>query len=65
MIALLLTLMPPSLIPLALIPLESVTPSRGNGFAASILGAFLALGLLAIVAKFATTKPKNRRRPPR
>lgn len=50
---------------LTLIPLQPVTPSRGNGFAASIVGAFLALGLLAIVAKFATTKPRNRRRRPR
>lgn len=45
--------------------LETVRPSRGNGFAASIIGAAMAIGLLIIVAKFATTKPKNRRRPPR
>lgn len=49
---------------LALIPLESVNPPRGSGFAASILGALGAVALLAIVAKFATTKPKHRRRPP-
>lgn len=48
-----------------LVPWETVRPTRGNGFAAGIVGALLALGLLAIVAKFATTKPKNRRRPPR
>ena len=45
--------------------LESVRPNRGNGFAASIIGAGMAIGLLIIVAKFATTKPRNRRRPPR
>lgn len=54
-----------TLIPLQPIPLQPVTPSRGNGFAASIVGAFLAMGLLAVVAKFATTKPRKRRRPPR
>lgn len=50
---------------LALTPLQPVYPSRGNGFAASILAALLAIGLLVIVAKFATTKPRNRRRSPR
>lgn len=45
-----------------LVPLQPVYPSRGNGIAASIVGALVGLGLLAIVAKFATTKPKNRRR---
>jgi hypothetical protein len=49
----------------ALLPLQPVHPSRGSGFAASILGAILAVGLLALVAKFATTKPRSRRRPPR
>jgi len=44
-----------------LIPLQPVHPPRSSGFAASILGAFLAIGLLALVAKFATTKPKRRR----
>lgn len=48
---------------LALLPLQPVHPPRSSGFAASILGAVLALGLLALVAKFATTKPRNRRRP--
>lgn len=48
---------------LLLMPLQPVRPSGSNGFAASILGAILAVGLLALVAKFATTKPKNRRRP--
>ncbi len=47
------------------LPLETVRPTRGNGFAASIIGAAMAIGLLIIVAMFATTKPKNRRRPPR
>jgi hypothetical protein len=49
---------------LVLLPLEAVRPSRGNGFAGSIIGALMAIGLLAIVAKFATTPPK-RRRPPK
>lgn len=48
-----------------LVTLETVRPHRGNGFAASIIGAAMAIGLLIIVAKFATTRPKNRRRPPR
>jgi hypothetical protein len=50
---------------LALLPLETVRPTRGNGFAGSIIGALMAIGLLILVAKFATTKPKNRRRPPK
>ena len=50
---------------LALVPLQPVRPSRGNGFAGSIIGALMAIGLLIIVAKFATTKPRNRRRPPK
>jgi hypothetical protein len=48
----------------ALLPLEAVRPSRGNGFAGSIIGALMAIGLLVIVAKFATTRPR-RRRPPK
>lgn len=47
-----------------LTPLQPVHPPASSGFAASIVGALLAIGLLAIVAKFATTKPRNRRRPP-
>jgi hypothetical protein len=50
---------------LALVPLQPVRPGRGNGFAGSIIGALMAIGLLVIVAKFATTRPKNRRRPPK
>lgn len=50
---------------IGLVVLETVRPTRGNGFAASIIGAAMAIGLLIIVAKFATTKPRNRRRPPR
>ena len=50
---------------LALLPQETVRPTRGNGFAGSIIGALMAIGLLILVAKFATTKPKNRRRPPK
>ncbi len=46
-------------------PCSRSDPTRGNGFAGSIIGALMAIGLLVIVAKFATTKPKNRRRPPR
>jgi hypothetical protein len=41
----------------------TVYPSRGNGFAASIVAALMAVGLLVGVAWFATSKPKNRRRP--
>jgi hypothetical protein len=40
-----------------------ISLQTSNGFAASVVCAFLAVGLLAIVAKFATTKPRNRRRP--
>jgi hypothetical protein len=50
---------------LALVPLQPVRPMRSNGFAASIFGALMAVGLLIIVAKFATTKPKRRRPPKR
>ena len=50
---------------LVLVPLQPVRPTRGNGFAGSIIGALMAIGLLIVVAKFATTKPKNRRRPPK
>jgi hypothetical protein len=50
---------------LALVPLQPVRPMRSNGFAASIVGALMAVGLLIIVAKFATTKPKRRRPPKR
>lgn len=49
----------------ALIPLQPGNPAPGGGFPLSVLAAFWALGLLAIVAKFATSKPRNRRRPPR
>lgn len=45
----------------SLIPLQPVHPSGSSGFAASIVGAIFAVGLLALVAKFATSKPKNRR----
>ncbi len=50
---------------LALVPLQPVRPSGGNGFAGTIIAALMAIGLLIIVAKFATTRPKNRRRPPK
>ena len=50
---------------LALVPLQTVRPGGGNGFAGSIIGALMAIGLLIIVAKFATTKPKRRRPPKR
>jgi hypothetical protein len=49
----------------ALAPLQPVHPPRSSGFAGTILGAILAIGLLAVVAKFATTRPRHRRRPPR
>lgn len=53
------------LLVLAVIPLEPVHPPRSSGFASTILGAFLAVGLLIVVAKFTSSKPKNRRRPRR
>lgn len=48
---------------LALLAPLTVYPSRGNGFAASIVAALMAIGLLIGVARFATSKPKSRRRP--
>ena len=47
----------------SLLPLQPVYPRRGNGFAASIVAAVMAIGLRAIVATFASSKPKSRRRP--
>ncbi len=41
---------------------EPVYPSRGNGFAAAILGALVGLGLLIVVMIFISSKPRNRRR---
>lgn len=41
------------------VPLE-VYPNRGNGFAASIVGALVALLILIVVMKFISSKPKNR-----
>ncbi len=41
---------------------EPVYPSRGNGFAAAILGALVGLGLLVLVMIFISSKPRNRRR---
>ena len=41
---------------------EPVYPSRGNGFAAAIIGALVALGLLVLMAMFVSSKPRNRRR---
>jgi VIT1/CCC1 family predicted Fe2+/Mn2+ transporter len=58
----LVSLISASLVPLVpLVPLE-VYPSRGNGFAASIVGALVALGVLIVVMKFVSSKPRNRRR---
>ena len=45
---------------LLLLPLE-VNPIRGNGFAASIVGALIALGVLVVVMMFISSKPRNRR----
>ncbi len=39
-----------------------VYPSRGNGFAAAIVGALVAMGLLIAVMVFISSKPRNRRR---
>ena len=41
---------------------DAVYPSRGNGFAAAILGALVGLGVLIVVMIFISSKPKNRRR---
>jgi hypothetical protein len=41
---------------------EPVYPSRGNGFAAAILGAAVAMGVLILVMMFISSKPRNRRR---
>ena len=41
---------------------DPVYPSRGNGFAAAILGALVGLGLLVLVMIFISSKPRNRRR---
>ena len=43
------------------LPLE-VYPTQGNGFAAAILGAIVALLLLVLVMMFISSKPKNRGR---
>jgi hypothetical protein len=45
---------------LALVPLD--TPPEGHGFAGSIVLAFVALGLLIILAKWTSSKPKRRRK---
>ena len=47
---------------LPLQPGEPVYPSRSHGFAASILAAVIALGVLALVMVFVSSKPRNRRR---
>jgi hypothetical protein len=50
---------------LGALPLEAgerVYPSRGNGFAAAIVGALVALGLLVLMMMFTSSKPRNRRR---
>lgn len=49
------------LIEAVVVPLE-VYPTRGNGFAAAILGALVGLGILIVVMMFISSKPKNRRR---
>ncbi len=46
---------------LGILPLE-VYPTRGNGFAASIVGAVIALAVLVVVMMFISSKPKNRGR---
>jgi hypothetical protein len=49
---------------LVLVPLqqEPVRPSAGQGYAATILAAFAVMGLLALLAVFVSSKPRNRRR---
>ena len=52
---------------LTMVPLEATPPAvapvspggRGNGFAASILGAFFGLGLIILAAVLISLKPKR------
>jgi hypothetical protein len=46
---------------LALTPLD-VAPQGGNGFAGTIVVAFVAIGLLVILAKWTSSKPKRPKR---
>lgn len=57
--------LPLEAVPLEAVPLEAgepVYPTRGNGFAAAIVGAVVALGLLVLMMMFISSKPRNRRR---
>lgn len=57
--------LPLAAVPLEAVPLEAgepVYPTRGNGFAAAIVGAVVALGLLVLMMMFISSKPRNRRR---
>ena len=47
---------------LALLPLDTA-PQGANGFAGSIVVAFVAVGLLIILARWTMSKPKGPRKP--
>jgi hypothetical protein len=49
---------------LAALAALDVRPSSGQGFAATIIAAFVVLGVLALVAMFVSSRPRSRRRPP-
>jgi hypothetical protein len=56
----LLTLVPLDATPVATAVQDPVSPTgQGNGFAASILGGFFALGLIILAAVFISLKPKR------
>ncbi len=46
---------------LALLPMDAA-PQGSNGFAASIVVAFVAIGLLIILAKWTSSKPRKPKR---
>jgi VIT1/CCC1 family predicted Fe2+/Mn2+ transporter len=49
---------------LVVAPLDTA-PQGGNGFAGSIVVAFVAVGLLVILARWTMSKPKRPRKPRR
>lgn len=56
----LLTLVPLDATPAATVPQAPVSPTgQGNGFAASILGGFFALGLIILAAVLTCLKPRR------
>ena len=53
-----------SLVVLPVIPMDTA-PHGGNGFAGTIVVAFVAVGLLIILARWTMSKPKGPRKPRR